>query len=38
MGDFFLKLLNMRITAGWLILVVLGIRLLFWGLPRFINV
>ena len=29
MGEIFLKLLNMSITASWIILAVLGIRLLF---------
>lgn len=34
MGDIFLKLLNMSITAGWLILAVLCIRLLFRKIPK----
>lgn len=37
MGDIFLKLLNMSITAGWLILVVLCVRLLFRRMPKWIN-
>ena len=37
MGEIFLKLLNMSITAGWLILVVLGIRLLFRKIPKWIH-
>ncbi len=37
MGDIFLKLLNMSITAGWLILVVLGIRLLFRKIPKWVT-
>ena len=37
MGDIFLKLLNMSITAGWLILAVTGIRLLFKKMPKWIN-
>lgn len=36
MGDVFLKLLNMSITAGWLILAVLCIRLFFRKIPRWI--
>ena len=36
MGDIFLKLLNMSITAGWLVLVVLAVRLLFRKMPRWI--
>lgn len=37
MGDIFLKLLNMSITAGWLILAVLCVRLLFRKMPKWIN-
>ncbi len=37
MGDIFLKLLNMSITAGWLILAVLCIRLLFGKIPKWVN-
>lgn len=37
MGDVFLKLLNMSITAGWLILAVIGIRLLFKKMPKWVN-
>ena len=37
MGDIFLKLLNMSITAGWLILAVLCIRLLFRKIPKWVN-
>ena len=37
MGDIFLKLLNMSITASWLILVVLCIRLLFRKIPKWIT-
>ena len=37
MGDVFLKLLNMSITAGWLILAVLCIRLLFRKMPKWVN-
>ena len=37
MGDVFLKLLNMSITASWLILAVLGIRLLFRKIPKWIT-
>lgn len=37
MGDIFLKLLNMSITAGWLILAVIGIRLLFRKMPKWIR-
>ena len=33
MGEIFLKLLNMSITASWIILAVLGIRLLFRSIP-----
>lgn len=36
MGDIFLKLLNMSITAGWLILAVLCIRLLVRKIPKWI--
>lgn len=34
MGDIFLKLLNTSITASWLIMVVLCIRLLFHKIPK----
>lgn len=34
MGDIFLKLLNTSITAGWLIVAVLCIRLLFRRIPK----
>ncbi len=37
MGDIFLKLLNMSIIAGWLILAVLCIRLLFRKIPKWVN-
>lgn len=37
MGDVFLKLLNMSITAGWLILAVLCVRLLFRKMPKWVN-
>lgn len=37
MGDIFLKLLNMSITAGWLILAVLCIRLIFRKMPKWVN-
>lgn len=37
MGDIFLKLLNMSITAGWLILAVLCIRLLFKKIPKWVS-
>lgn len=37
MGDIFLKLLNMSIAAGWLILAVLCIRLLFRKIPKWIT-
>ncbi len=37
MGDIFLKLLNMSITAGWFILAVLCIRLLFRRIPKWVN-
>lgn len=36
MGEVFLKLLNMSITAGWLILAVLCVRLIFRKMPRWI--
>lgn len=36
MGDIFLKLLNMSITAGWLILAVLSVRFLFRKMPKWI--
>lgn len=37
MGDVFLKLLNMSITAEWLILAVICIRLLFRKIPKWVN-
>lgn len=37
MGDVFLKVLNMSITAGWLILAVLCIRLIFRKIPKWVN-
>ncbi len=37
MGDNFLKLLNMSITAGWFILAVLCIRLIFRKMPKWVN-
>lgn len=37
MGDIFLKLLNMSISAGWLILVVLCVRFLFRKMPKWVN-
>lgn len=37
MGDIFMKLLNMSITAGWLILAVLCIRMLFRKIPKWVN-
>ena len=37
MGDIFLKLLNMSMTAGWLILAVLCIRFLFPKMPKWIR-
>ena len=37
MGEIFLKLLNMSITASWIILAVLGIRLLFRKIPKWIT-
>ena len=37
MGDIFLKLLNMSITASWLILAVLCVRLLFHKMPKWVN-
>ena len=36
MGNLFLKLLNMSITAGWFILAVICIRLLFRKIPKWI--
>ncbi len=36
MGEVFLKLLNMSITASWLILAVLCVRLLFRKIPKWI--
>jgi len=37
MGDVFLKLLNMSITAGWFILAVLCVRLIFRKIPAWVN-
>ncbi len=37
MGVIFIKLLNMSITASWLILAVLGIRFLFRRIPKWIT-
>jgi beta-lactamase regulating signal transducer with metallopeptidase domain len=37
MGEIFLKLLNLSITASWLILAVLCIRLLFRKIPKWIT-
>ena len=37
MGAVFLKVLNMSITAGWFILAVLCIRLLFRKIPKWMN-
>lgn len=37
MGDVFLKFLNMSITAGWLILAVLCVRILFRKMPKWVN-
>lgn len=37
MGDIFLKLLNMSISAGWLILVVLCVRFLFRKMPKWVS-
>lgn len=37
MGEVFLKLLNMSITAGWLIVAILCVRLLFRKMPKWIN-
>jgi len=37
MGEYFLKLLNMSITAGWFILAVLCVRLIFRKFPRWVN-
>ena len=37
MGDIFLKLLNLSITASWLILAVLCIRLIFRKIPKWIT-
>ena len=38
MNEFFLKLLNMNISASWIILVVLVLRLLLKKAPKWINV
>ncbi|MDE7311724.1 MAG: M56 family metallopeptidase [Eubacterium sp.] len=37
MGDVFLKLLNMSITAGWFLLAVFCIRLAFRKIPKWVN-
>lgn len=37
MGEIFLKLLNRSITAGWLILAVLCVRLVFRKIPKWVN-
>ena len=37
MGDIFLKILNMSITAGWLILAVICIRLIFRKMPKWVS-
>lgn len=37
MGDIFLKLLNMSITASWLILAVLCIRFVFRNMPKWVH-
>lgn len=37
MGDLFLKLLNMSLTASWLVLVVLVVRVLFQRMPKWIR-
>ncbi len=37
MGDIFLQILNRSITAGWLILAVLFIRLIFRTIPKWMN-
>lgn len=37
MGDIFLKLLNMSITASWLVLAILVVRLLFGKMPKWMN-
>lgn len=37
MGEVFLKLLNMSITASWLIVAILCIRLLFRKMPKWVN-
>lgn len=37
MGEIFIKLLNMSITAGWLILAVLCVRVLFRKMPKWIH-
>ncbi len=38
MSDIFLKVLNMSISAGWIVLVVLLLRLLFKKMPKWITV
>ena len=37
MGAIFLKLLNMSITASWLVLAILVVRLLFGKMPKWMN-
>ena len=37
MGEIFLRLLNMSITASWLILAVLCVRFLFRKMPKWVN-
>lgn len=37
MGSIFIKLLNMSITASWLILAILCVRLIFREIPKWIN-
>ena len=36
MEDLFIKLLNMSITAGWLILAVLCVRFFFRRMPKWV--
>lgn len=38
MNEFFLKIFNMSISASWIILVVLVLRLLLKKAPKWINV
>lgn len=37
MGEIFLRLLNMSITASWLILAILCVRFLFRQMPKWVN-